>query len=150
LLKRCGCKFNAFQISPLDTSVVRLPLQSPGWLAGRPAGWTPETTQTWWRRDKSLYPLLLLLVLYLCPLPNPTDSTLKMEVVWSSETLVSYHITMKHHNPEEHDVNFHQAETGHVLPCICQLHLYHSPYVSRWYDSLWYAIHQMVHNLHLV
>jgi hypothetical protein len=27
--------------------------------------------------------------------------TLKMEVAWSSETLVSYHITVWHHNSED-------------------------------------------------
>jgi uncharacterized phage-associated protein len=29
----------------------------------------------------------------------------KMELAWSSKTLVSYYITIWHHNPEDHDLN---------------------------------------------
>jgi hypothetical protein len=46
---------------------------------------------------------------------RPTHSTLKMEKVRSSETLVSYHITTHSHNPEE--LNFHHRENmrSHII-----------------------------------
>jgi hypothetical protein len=34
--------------------------------------------------------------------------TLKMKAVRSSDTLVSYHITVWHHIPEDHDLNFYR------------------------------------------
>jgi hypothetical protein len=35
---------------------------------------------------------------------------LKMEAARSSETLVSYHNTTQHHNPEDHALNLHCHE----------------------------------------
>jgi hypothetical protein len=36
--------------------------------------------------------------------------TLKMEAVWTSETMVSYHITTWRHNQKDLDLNFHRRE----------------------------------------
>jgi len=51
----------------------------------------------------SYFPLLLP-VLYLCPLSNPNDFTLKKEAGSSSETMLSYHFTTTCHNPDDHDM----------------------------------------------
>jgi hypothetical protein len=41
---------------------------------------------------------VILLVLHLYPLPSPNHFTLTMAAVWSSETLVSYHIIEDDHD----------------------------------------------------
>jgi len=45
------------------------------------------------------------LLLQLGPLPSIMHFTLKMEAAKSSKTMVSYHSTMQHHNPEELKLN---------------------------------------------
>jgi hypothetical protein len=40
-----------------------------------------------------------------------THFTLKLEVAWSFEMLVSYHITVWRHNPENYDLNLHRRES---------------------------------------
>jgi hypothetical protein len=51
---------------------------------------------------------LILLALYLHHLPSPDHFTVKMGAVPSSGMWVSYHITSRRHNAENHVLNFHQ------------------------------------------
>jgi hypothetical protein len=44
---------------------------------------------------------------YKCP-----EIALKMEATWNSETFISCHITTRHHNPENLDLNLHRNETS--------------------------------------
>jgi len=38
-----------------------------------------------------------------------------MDVGWSYETLASYHVTTRHHNPEDLDLNLHLHENGKMF-----------------------------------
>jgi len=46
-------------------------------------------------------------------------STLKMEAARSSKMLLSYHIIIWQHNPEDHDLNFNAMKTSvlHFITC---------------------------------
>jgi hypothetical protein len=42
-----------------------------------------------------------------------------MEAARSSETLVSYHITTRRHNPEDYDLNLHRRDKVKVKLSLC-------------------------------
>jgi hypothetical protein len=39
--------------------------------------------------------------------PAATSFTMKMEEIWFSKTMLSYYITTRCHDPEDHDMNHH-------------------------------------------
>jgi len=69
---------------------------------------------------RSLLPCFLLANGTCCPSPvwdytyavfsHPSYFTLKMEVAWTYETLVSHHNITWHHSPEDFDLNLHCHE----------------------------------------
>jgi len=50
-------------------------------------------------------PPLVLPLLHICPRSFPTHFALKMEAALSSDTLVSYHVTIRFYNLEDSDMN---------------------------------------------
>jgi hypothetical protein len=58
----------------------------------------------------------ILTVTYLCLLPGPTHSILKIEGASFSEMLLSYHIPTWHHNPEDHDLSLHHHKNLKSCP----------------------------------
>jgi len=58
--------------------------------------------------------------------------TLKMEVAWISETLVSHHTTQCH-NPEDLNLKHHLCESlkTHILHCVLQTFPYEFPTRKR-------------------
>jgi len=59
-------------------------------------------------------PLILPAYIYV-PFPSAIYFILKMKVAWPSEKLISYHNTKQHHNPENHELNFHHSKN--LKPC---------------------------------
>jgi hypothetical protein len=48
--------------------------------------------------------------------PSGFIFTLKMELEWSSETLVSYHFTIKYYKTENDDMNNHRENLKYFIP----------------------------------
>jgi len=74
--------------------------------------------------------------------------TLKMYVVWSSETLVSHHITIWHHNPKNSDLNLHccknlksHSTQGFKYRCKLYFNIFPTHYITD-IMTMYYYIHR--------